>query len=131
VGAVFVLVAAFLLFRLRREGDDFEDEEESGGSSGKNILRLKAQVETLAKEKGELEVALKEKNQEINRLQEEKVELEAALESTQTKSQENFKTLEEMEKKLAEAEQEAQGFRQEYMALYARNQQEKESLKKT
>lgn len=130
VGVVVVLVSAFLLLRLRREADDFEDEEDSGGSSGKNILRLKAQVETLAKAKAELEAALKEKNQEIKRLQAEKVDLEGELERSQKKYQENLRSLEEMEKKLTEVEQEAQGVRQEYMALYARNQREKETLKK-
>jgi hypothetical protein len=130
VGVVVLLVSALLLFRLRREADDTEDEEDLDGSSGKSILRLKAQVESLAKDKAELEVALQEKNQEINRLLAEKTELEETLDRTQQKSQENLQALEEMEQKLGEAEQEVQGVRQEYMALYARNQQDKESLKK-
>jgi dsDNA-specific endonuclease/ATPase MutS2 len=46
------------------------------------------------------------------------------------KSQANIKSLEELEKKLEEADQEAEGVRQEYMALYARNQREKETYKK-
>ena len=87
-------------------------------------------MEALAKDKAELEGALQEKNQEINRLLAEKTELEESLERAQQKSQENLKALEEMEQKLGEAEQEVQGVRQEYMALYARNQQDKESLKK-
>jgi len=130
VGVVFVLVSAFLLLRLRYEADDFEGEEDPGGSSGKSILRLKAQVETLAQEKAELEAALKEKTREIHRLLGKKAELEAALERIQKKSRENLQALGEMEKKLEIAEQEVQGVRQEYMALYARNQQGKETLKK-
>ncbi|MEJ2070797.1 MAG: hypothetical protein P8X58_10405, partial [Syntrophobacterales bacterium] len=130
VGVVFVLVSAFLLLRLRYEADDFEGEEDPGGSSGKSILRLKAQVEILAQEKAELEAALKEKTQEIHRLLGKKAELEASLERIQKNSRENFKALGEMEKKLEIAEQEVQGVRQEYMALYARNQQGKETLKK-
>ena len=130
VGVVVLLVSALLLFRLRHEADDAEEEEDLDASSGKSILRLKAQVEALAKDKAELEGALQEKNQEINRLLAEKTELEESLERAQQKSQENLKALEEMEQKLGEAEQEVQGVRQEYMALYARNQQDKESLKK-
>jgi hypothetical protein len=45
------------------------------------------------------------------------------------KSQTTLKSLQELEKKLDDAEHEAQGVRQGYMALYARNKHEKEALK--
>jgi hypothetical protein len=38
--------------------------------------------------------------------------------------------LEELEKRLEDAEREAKGFQQEYMALYARSQEEKNTIKK-
>lgn len=129
VGGVIFLVSAILMLRLRHEADGSESED-SGGFFRKNILRLKAQVENLAKEKAELEAALKDKNKQFNQLQAEKAELEEALERSQKKSQANLKTLEDLEKKLEETEREAQGVKQEYMALYARSQQEKESFKK-
>ncbi len=127
--AVFLTSAAFLV-RWRWEADGPEDEEGSGGSSQTNILRLKAQVEALDKGKAQLQDALKEKNSQLDLLQAEKADLQAALERVSEKSQANIKSLEELEKKLEEADQEAEGVRQEYMALYARNQREKETYKK-
>lgn len=130
VGGGVLLVSAVLLWRLRAAGGDSEGEDDLGGSSPANILRLKTQVETMVKEKGELEAALKEKNQQAKQLQAEKAELQADLERLQKKVQANLKALEEAEKKLAENEEEAQRVKQEYMALYARNQREQEALKK-
>jgi hypothetical protein len=129
-GGGVLLISAFLLWRLRGEAEEFEGEEDYGGSAPTNILRLKAQVESLVKEKGELEVALKEKSKQFNQLQAEKAELQADLERSQQKAHENFQALQDLEKKLQETEEEAKRVKQEYMALYARNQQEKETLKK-
>ncbi len=129
VGGGVLLVCAFLLWRLRGEAEDFEDEEELGSSST-GVLRLKAQVETLAKEKGELETALKEKNEQISQLQAEKGELEADLERTKEKVQTNLQSIKDLENKLKENEEEAARVREEYMALYARNQREQEAMKK-
>jgi hypothetical protein len=130
VGGGIILVAAFLLWRLRTEAAGSDDEEGYGGASPQSVLRLKAQVENLTKEKSELEAALQEKTKQFKQLQAEKAELQTDLERLQKKSQANIRTLGELEKKLAAAEQETQGMKQEYMALYARNQREKEVLKK-
>lgn len=130
VGGVIILISVFLLWRLRRETEVSEDEEELGGAAPQSTLRLKAQVETLTREKVELEAAVKEKNRQAKQLQAEKEEMQAALERLQQKSQANSKALGDLEKKLQEAEQEALRVKQEYMALYARNQQEKEVLKR-
>lgn len=129
VGGGVLLASAVLLWRLRREAGDFEDEEDYGNSPA-GVLRLKAQVESLAKEKGELEVALKEKTQQLNQLQAEKTELQADLERSKQKSQDFSKNMQDLERKLAETDEEAKRVKQEYMALYARNQREQETLKK-
>jgi len=129
---VTVFLASLLLFlRLRSEPDDAEGEDGSGGSSRKNILRLKAQVEVLAKEKAQLQAALEEKKGQLDRLQAEKAEVEASLQRVKAKSQTNLNSLEKLEKKLEAAESEAKAVRQEYMALYARKQKEKETLQKS
>jgi hypothetical protein len=52
------------------------------------------------------------------------------LERAKSRSQGSSKNLEELEKRLEEAEKEAKGFQQEYMALYARSQEEKNTIKK-
>lgn len=130
VGGIILLISVFLLWHLRKEAEVAEDEEEFDGAAPQSVLRLKAQVETLAREKAELEAAVKEKNRQAKQLQAEKEEMQAALERLQQKSQANSKALGDLEEKLQEAEQEALRVKQEYMALYARNQQEKEVLKK-
>ena len=60
----------------------------------------------------------------------EKTDLQAELERISSKTKGNVQSIEELEKKLEQAEQEAKGVQEEYMALYARNQQEKEAIKK-
>ena len=129
LGSIILLASTVLMWRLRSLGDGSEDEE--GFTSHKNILRLKAQVEALTKEKAELEGALNEKIKQFELLLEEKAELQAGLERIQKKYQENLRSSEELEQRLTVAEQEAKGVNQEYMALYARNPQEKDLLKKT
>jgi hypothetical protein len=130
MGLAFVLVAGWLFWEEGREDHDSEDEEAPEDGSGKSVLRLQAQVEALLKEKAQLQAALEEKKRQTEQLQAEKDELQAELERARSKSQGSNKSLEELEKKLEEAEREAKGFQQEYMALYARSQEEKETIKK-
>ncbi len=130
MGLVFFLVAGLLLWQERRGDQDEEGDEEADDGSGKNVLRLKAQVEGLLKEKAQLQGTLEEKDRQVEKLEAEKAKMQAELERAKTKSQGSSKTLEELEKRLEEAEREAKGFQQEYMALYARSQQDKETIKK-
>jgi hypothetical protein len=77
-----------------------------------------------------MQAALEEKNLEAATILAEKTDLQAELERISSKTKGNFQSIEELEKKLEQAEQEAKGVQEEYMALYARNQQEKEAIKK-
>jgi hypothetical protein len=129
LGISVLLAAAVLLFRLRSEGGDTEEETQLDGS-GKKTLTLKAQVEILTKEKAQLLEALNDKKNQLASLAAEKNDLQEALDRIKERTQDSFKSIEDLETKLVEAEQEAQDMRQEYMALYARNQQEKETMKK-
>jgi hypothetical protein len=122
-----VLLAAGLL--LWREGPE-TGEAEGGPDTGNNILRLQAQLENLNKEKAQLQATLEEKNLHAAHLLSEKADLQTDLERVSSQSKGNIQSIEELEKKLGEAEREAEGVQQEYMALYARNQQEKEEFKK-
>jgi hypothetical protein len=130
LGLVFFLVAGLLFWLEGREDQDSEGEKDPDDTSGKSVLRLQAQVEALLKEKAQLQGALEEKNRQVDQLQAEKADLQAELERVRTRSQGSSKSLEDLEKKLDEAEREAKGFQQEYMALYARSQEEKETIKK-
>jgi len=128
---IAVLLAAALFYR--QEGRDSEEEgaeEGAAGGSSKSPLRLKAQLEALTKEKAQLQAALEEKTSRINQLLAEKTTLESDLERIRAKSQETGNYLHELEKKLQQAEQETAGVQQEYMALYARSQQEKAVFKR-
>jgi archaellum component FlaC len=87
-------------------------------------------VEALTKEKAQLTAALEEKNAQFNQIMAEKADVESELERFREKFQGSSKTLEELEKKLDDAEREAKGVQEEYMALYARNQREKEGFQK-
>jgi hypothetical protein len=129
LGIAVFLGAAVLLFRLRSEGGN-AGEKIQGEGSGKNVLTLKAQVEILTKEKAQLLEALNDKKNQMASLAADKADLQGALDRIKEKTQNSVKSIEDLEKKLVEAEQEARDMRQEYMALYARNQQEKETLKK-
>jgi len=130
LGGGVLLASALLLWRLRRQAEGFEGEDDYGGHFPTSTLRLKAQVETLVKEKAELEEALKEKQQEVKQVQKEKAEIQADLDRYQKKAQEYFKNMQDLEKKLVETDEEAKRVREEYMALYARNQREQRLLKK-
>lgn len=129
LGITVLLVAAALLFRLRSEGGNSEEDIQDDGL-GKNILTLKAQVEILTKEKAQLLEALNDKKNQLASLAAEKADLQETLDRIKEKTQDSIKSVGDLEKKLEEAEQEARNMREEYMALYARNQQEKETLTK-
>jgi hypothetical protein len=130
VGAVILLGAGFLMWRERPPRADAEEGEDSDEAGGKSTLRLQAQVEALTKEKVQLQAALEDKNQQVERLLAEKADLQSSLDRVSAMSKGSAQSIDELEKKLEEAEKEAQGIQQEYMALYARSQQEKEVIKK-
>ncbi|MGQ9687637.1 MAG: hypothetical protein ACUVXF_02440 [Desulfobaccales bacterium] len=129
LGVAVFLASASLLFYLREKGENAEDSDPPKGS-GRSNLSLKAQVEILTKEKAHLQEALNEAKNQIKTLQAEKSQLEEVIKSLKEKSQDNTNSMEELQKKLEEAEREAHVIRQEYMTLYARSQQEKDILKK-
>ena len=87
-------------------------------------------METLQKEKAHLQSALTEAQQALEALQAEHASLAAELEKYAQRSRSDHHTLEELSKKLEEAESEAQSMKEEYMALYARTQGGKETLRK-
>ncbi len=130
IGVVICLLAGLLFWQDSRGDQDSEEELGDDDDSGKHVLRLQAQVEALLKEKAQLQAALAEKNRQNEQLEKEKADLQAELERAKSRSQGSSKSLEELEKKLEEAEREAKGVQQEYMALYARSQEEKETIKK-
>jgi hypothetical protein len=130
VGAVILMAAGFLMWRERPPRADAEEDEDSGGAGGKSTLRLQAQVEALTKEKVQLQATLEDKSQQIEKLLAEKADLQSSLDRVSAMSKGNAQSIDDLEKKLEEAEKEAQGIQQEYMALYARSQQEKEAIKK-
>jgi hypothetical protein len=127
IGIAVLLAAALWFWQEGPESEAAEGEEEPGG---KSILRLQAQLEALSKEKAQLQATLEEKNSHAANLLAEKADLQADLDRISAKTKGNVQSIEELEKKLDEAEREAQGVQQEYMALYARSQQEKEAIKK-
>jgi hypothetical protein len=130
VGVAVLLVAELFFWQDKPDTGDAAGEVDADGAPGKNILRLQAQLEALSKEKAQLHAALEEKNQQAATLLAEKADLQADLERIRAKTKGNVQSIEELEKKLEEAEREAQGVQQEYTALYARNQQERENIKK-
>ncbi len=127
---IAVLVLAGLLLWQDRPGTASPGGDEEAGGAGNNILRLQAQLEALSKEKAKMQAALEEKNHEAANILAEKTDLQAELDRISSKTKGNVQSIEELEKKLEQAEQEAKGVQEEYMALYARNQQEKEAIKK-
>jgi hypothetical protein len=129
LGVVFFLGAG-ALFWLDGRGDQDSEGDEDDGPSGQGVLRQQAKVDVLLKEKGQLQAALDEKKRQTDQLEKEKATLQEELERTKARSEGSSKNLEELEKRLEEAEQEAKGFQQEYMALYARSQEEKNTIKK-
>jgi hypothetical protein len=130
IGIVFFLGAGVLFWLEGRGDQDAEGDEDPGDTSGKSVLRLQAQVDGLLKEKAQLQAALEEKKRQTEHLEKENADLQGELERAKTKSQGSSKNLEELEKRLEDAEREAKGFQQEYMALYARSQEEKNTIKK-
>ncbi|MDD2903082.1 MAG: prefoldin subunit, partial [Syntrophales bacterium] len=93
-------------------------------------LLLKAQVETLQKEKGKLLADMGEMRQQLEKLVSAKEELEARLGEPSKEYQQKSKVIKELEQRLEEAEKEAKSVQEEYMALYARSQKEKQVIKK-
>ena len=93
-------------------------------------LLLKAQVESLQKEKGKFLADLEAMRQEVEKLVAAKEELEARLGKPSKEYQQKAKVIKELESRLEEAEKEAKSVQEEYMALYARSQKEKQGLKK-
>ena len=102
--------------------DDMSPEEQN--------LLLKAHVEKLLKEKAQLLKNLDEMREKIEKLTAAKEELEARLGQPSREYQEKTKVIKELEQRLEQAESEAKSVQEEYMALYARSQQEKQTLKK-
>lgn len=130
VAGGLVLAAAVYLVLKERGGKSDEEDEGKERSEEDSLLRVKAQVEVLTKEKQELKQALEERDKQIKNLMTEKADLQKELARLQEKSQVSAKTLEELELKLKEVEKEAEAVQSEYMALYARSQANKEVLKK-
>ncbi|MFZ5453986.1 MAG: VWA domain-containing protein [Thermodesulfobacteriota bacterium] len=93
-------------------------------------LLLKAQVESLQKEKRKLLADMGEMRNRIDKLISEKEELEARLGEPSREYQQKSKVIKELEQRLEEAEKEAKSVQEEYMALYARSQQEKQTIRK-
>jgi len=129
-GVVFFLGAGVLFWLDSRGGQEAEGDEDGDKPSGKGALRHQAQVDVLLKEKAQLQAALDEKKRQSEQLEKEKAALQAELDRNKSKSEGSSKSLEELGKRLEEAEREAKGFQQEYMALYARSQEEKDTIKK-
>lgn len=93
-------------------------------------LLLKAQVESLHKEKNKLLADMGELREQMEKLISDKEELEARLGQPSKEYQQKSKVIRELEQRLEEAEKEAKSVQEEYMALYARSQKEKQNIKK-
>lgn len=133
LAALGIIGASIYLFRPRalrflisRSSEDTVDE--ALPPEQLNLL-LKAQVETLQKEKGKLQSNLGEAKRQVEKLSAAKEELEAKLGKPSKEYQEKTRVIKELEQKLEEAEKEAKSVQEEYMALYARSQREKQSMK--
>ena len=137
LAAIIILVAVayifkppvlqFLIIKSSRRAPVDEDEMDPE----KLNLLLKAQVESLLKEKGKLIADLGEMRQLVEQLMAAKEELEAKMGEPSSEFREKSKVIKELESRLEEAEREAKSVQEEYMALYARSNQEKQELKKT
>jgi len=99
-------------------------------SQREHYLLLLAQVDSLQKDKGKLLADLKEMTEAMGKLVKEKEKLEASITQPDREYQEKSKMIKELEQKLEEAENEAKSVQEEYMALYARSQAEKQVIKK-
>jgi hypothetical protein len=114
------------LFQRRPTEEDVPDNM----TPEQHVLLLRAHVEKLQKEKGVLQADLKELREERDKLLAAKEELEARLGEPSRDYQEKSKVIKELEKRLEDAEKEAKAVQEEYMALYARSQKEKQVMKK-
>lgn len=134
-GTIIILVTVAYVFQppslrfliIRRSSRGAVDEDMP---PEKLNLMLKAQVESLQKEKGKLLADMGEMRQQIEKLTAAKEELEARLGQPSQEYQQKSKIINELEQRLEEAEKEAKSVQEEYMALYARSQKEKQTLKK-
>ncbi|MHB8069390.1 MAG: VWA domain-containing protein [Desulfobaccales bacterium] len=129
-----LLAGAALWFRpqvlqILRRRPPTEEEMENMTPEQLNLL-LRAQVESLHKERGVLQADLGELRQERDKLRAAKEELEARLGQPSRDYKEKSKVIKDLEKKLEDAEKEAKSVQEEYMALYARSQAEKQVIKK-
>jgi hypothetical protein len=117
-------VRRFLLVKLSGglEGDAASREEQ--------YLLLLAQVDGLQKDKSKLLADKLELQEALKKLTEEKARMEASQGQPTRDFQEKSKIIKDLENKLEEAEREAKSVQEEYMALYARSQQEKQVIKK-
>lgn len=102
----------------------------AGGKSKEQELMLLARVETLLREKAALEARLEEMEERLRRVAAENAELQQKLERQSQRFQEKSQLIKKLEQKLKEAEQEAKAVQEEYMALFARSQEDKRVLKK-
>jgi hypothetical protein len=125
--AVYVFRPQALLFLIRKSSEETISEDMP---LEKRNLLLMAQVESLQKEKGKLSADLGEMRRAMEKLKAAKEDLEARLGEPSAEYQEKSKIINELESRLEEAEKEAKSVQEEYMALYARNQKEKQELKK-
>jgi hypothetical protein len=121
----------------RRGGKTVKVFQNLGGSSEtfdvpleKLNLLLKAQVESLEKERSRLKAALDELQKERDRLFQENSQLSNSLDNQSKTSMDSIKVIGELEQRLQDAETEAKSVQEEYMALFARSQREKDTLKK-
>lgn len=117
------------VMQILRRRPPTEEELENMTPEQLNLL-LRAQVESLQKERGVLQADLGELRQERDKLSAAKEELEARLGQPSRDYQEKSKVIKDLEKKLEDAEKEAKSVQEEYMALYARSQAEKQVIKK-
>jgi Mg-chelatase subunit ChlD len=101
----------------------------SDGDSQERLLLL-AQIESLQKAKADLAAKLSQFEAKLKRADTEKAGLTTKLEQHSQRVQEKAKIIADLEKKLQDAKHEADAVQQEYMALYARNQEGKGLLRK-
>jgi hypothetical protein len=99
------------------------------GDGAENLMVL-AQLEVLQKEKVDLAAKHEELEKRLKHLTADNVDLAKKLEQQSLTFKEKAKVMGELEQKLQEAELEAKAVQQEYTALYARSQGEKQELKK-
>ncbi len=136
IASLTSLALPFYLRRARRPSVEAGEKTalisgaDAKGSAEQLNLLLKAQVETLEKERLELKAAVGELRQQLDTLTSEKSQLVEELERLARSSQQHVKVISELEKRLELAEGEAKSVQTEYMNLFARNAEEKKTLAK-